>query len=111
MATSFDGIVSGGGFKPSTTNTPIDVRTRIESISEVGSIPQPYVGMIFYVIDEDAYYVVQTLKSQSIGPITVENALVDTYRPLLQDVESGKTFSEIAADVAEIQDQIPTWAG
>ena len=58
MATDFkkNAIVSGGGFVPSTSNTPLDIRSRINTISDVSSIPSPYIGMIFYVIDEDKYY-------------------------------------------------------
>ena len=51
MVTDFNknSIVTNGGIKPATKNTPADVRTRIETIGDVESIPLPYVGMIFYI--------------------------------------------------------------
>ena len=83
MATNFNnGIVASDGFKISIKNMPMDVRTRIESINEVESIPNPFIGMIFYVIDEDRFYVVKTLKSKTIGAMIITNAIVDKYEPL-----------------------------
>ena len=83
MATNFNnGIVTSDGFKISIKNMPMDVRTRIESINEVESIPNPFIGMIFYVIDEDRFYVVKTLKSKTIGVMIITNAIVDKYEPL-----------------------------
>ena len=83
MATNFNnGIVASDGFKISIKNMPMDVRTRIESINEVESIPNPFIGMIFYVIDEDRFYVVKTLKSKTIGVMIITNAIVDKYEPL-----------------------------
>ena len=83
MATNFNnGIVASDGFKISIKNMPMDVRTRIESINEVESIPNPFIGMIFYVIDEDRFYVVKTLKSKTIGAMIITNAIIDKYEPL-----------------------------
>ena len=81
MTTNFNknAIVSAGGFKPTTTDTPIDVRSRIETIDDVYSIPMPYVGMIFYVIDEGIYYSVKSLTSKVIAGKLVENASVNEY--------------------------------
>ena len=84
MATDFNknAIVSNGGFKPSTIDTPIDVRTRITTISEVSSIPLPYVGMIFYVLDESSHYKVKSLKSKTINDLEIENSVINEYELL-----------------------------
>ena len=76
-------IVSNGGFKPSTIDTPIDMRTRITNIDEVSKIPLPYVGMIFYVLDEERHYKVISLKSKIINDdLEVPNSVIDEYAPL-----------------------------
>lgn len=94
MATNFDNaILLSDGFIPTRTNTPLDKRTRIDSIDEMSSIPNPFVGMIVYVSGEDKYYKIKTLKSKVISGITVKNAQVDSYEVF----ESGGS-SSIAID-------------
>jgi hypothetical protein len=46
-------IVVNGSLIPSVKNAPLDIRTRINTIAEVESIQVPFVGMIFYVMDEE----------------------------------------------------------
>ena len=83
MATNFSGgIVASDGFKISIKNTPMDIRTRIESLDEILSIPNPFIGMIFYVSGEDQFYVVKTLKPKSVGAMIITDALIDQYEPL-----------------------------
>ena len=64
MTTDFNKnvIIVGGGLRPSQANTPSDARTRIESIDEVEKIPVPFIGMVFYVINENKFYFVKSLK-------------------------------------------------
>lgn len=81
MATNFEGIIISGGLKPSTKDTPCDLRTRIESISELELIPLPFVGMVFYVKDEDKFYVVKSLKAKSVGAVNIPDSLIDEYEP------------------------------
>ena len=105
MATNFDenAIVMSGGIKPSTKNTPTDVRTRIESISEVGSIPLPFVGMIFYVKDVEQFYVVKSLKGKKVGPIETPDSLVDEFEPLFTGLASEQFVQEAIDNVELIQ--------
>ena len=51
MATNFTTNVTStkGGFKPSAADMPLDIRTRINSLDDVFSIPMPYIGMVFFV--------------------------------------------------------------
>ena len=101
MATSFNnGIVASDGFKISVKNMPMDVRTRIESINEVESIPNPFIGMIFYVIDEDRFYVVKTLKSKTIGVMIITNAVIDKYEPLNKGLV---TIDELQEELKNIE--------
>lgn len=72
-------IISSGGFVPSSTDTPIDLRVRVQSVNDIYNIELPYIGMIVYVIDEDKYYKIKTLKAKKVGIASIENALVDTF--------------------------------
>jgi hypothetical protein len=90
MATNFDGIIANDGFKISSKNTPMDIRTRLESISEVELVPNPFVGMMFYVIDEDKFYVVKKLKDRVIGTMVITDALIDEFEPFIAQGEKGE---------------------
>lgn len=73
-------IIAAGPLMPNGRNIPLDSRTRINTIADMAFIPNPYIGMLVYVIDEDKYYKVKTLKASNLG---VANSLVDTYEVLL----------------------------
>ena len=101
MATNFNnGIVASDGFKISVKNMPMDVRTRIESINEVESIPNPFIGMMFYVIDEDRFYVVKTLKPKKIGVMIITDAIIDEYEPLNKGLV---TIDELQEELRDIE--------
>ena len=84
MATDFNynnkTIDSGGPIKPSGKDQPGDPRTRVESYSDIESIPNPYVGMIITVkIDETNQnkmtdYKVLSLKANALG---IANSVID----------------------------------
>ena len=40
-----------GSFTTTSTDTPLDIRTRVETEVDIMSIPNPYIGMIVYVKD------------------------------------------------------------
>ena len=86
MATDFNknAINIGGSIKPTKKDTPSDIRVRIESMDEVENIPLPYIGMIFYVIDENEYYRVLSLKSKVVAGREQANMLVDQYEKLIK---------------------------
>ena len=87
MATNFDlnSVEMGGGVRPISKNTPGDIRTRINEISDIESIPYPFVGMIFYVVSQEKLYIVKSLKGKQNGPMVIEDALVDRYEELLSN--------------------------
>ena len=76
-------IISSGGFVPSSTDTPLDVRTRVQSVDDIYNIDLPYVGMIVYVIDENKYYKIKTLKAKEAGIALIENSSVDTFEEFI----------------------------
>lgn len=112
MATDFNknAIMSKGGFVPSTTDTPIDIRSRINTISDVSSIPSPYIGMIFYVIDEDKYYKVQSLKDDTSGIIVKINASIDQYDELISQDLSGieNKLSDLEQSIEQLHEDSDT---
>ena len=80
-------IVVGGSIIPSSKDTPLDARTRVESLEDVESIQLPYVGMIFFVKSEGKHYVVQSLKPRTLNGINIPDALVDVYTELKADID------------------------
>ena len=104
MVTDFNknSIVTNGGIKPATKNTPTDVRTRIETIGDVESIPLPYVGMIFYVIDEEEYYKVLSLKGKSVVGAEQPDMIVDRYEKLI-DFTGLATEEFVTRAIEEIE--------
>lgn len=94
MAMDFNGIIASNGFKVSIKNTPLDIRTRIDSVAEVENIPSPFIGMIFYVIDEKQFYVVKTLKSKTLGSMEVIDSVIDQYELLHKDLVTVEQLQE-----------------
>ena len=76
-------IIVNGSLIPSTKNSPLDIRTRVNTIEEVSSIQMPFIGMIFYVIDEDRFYVVKKLKNSVVGNIEIKDSSIDVFEPLI----------------------------
>lgn len=84
MATDFSynrkTINSGGPIKPSGINQPLDPRTEVKLYADIKLIPNPYVGMIITVLEDETNsnkmtdYKVLSLKSDDLG---VANSVVD----------------------------------
>lgn len=73
-------ITSSGGFKPSTTDTPLDVRTRVNTYAEIKNIQNPYIGMEITVLEDETnngkktkYEVIDLLPNETEIP----NALIN----------------------------------
>lgn len=84
MATDFNknAVSSTGGFKPSSTDTPLDIRARVETEADIMSIPKPFIGMIVYVRDTGKRYEVLSLKDIRAGVVTIKDGAVNEYREL-----------------------------
>ena len=84
MATDFSynekTINSGGPIKPSGINQPLDPRTEVKLYADIKLIPNPYVGMIITVLEDETNsnkmtdYKVLSLKANNLG---VANSVVD----------------------------------
>ena len=72
-------IEVAGSLIPGTVNTPLDQRTRVNALSEVSQIENPFVGMKFYCLATGKSYTVKSLKAKLIGSFTVQDAMVDEY--------------------------------
>lgn len=96
-----DNTIVNGSLMPSMKNAPLDARTRIANIAEVENIEVPFIGMIFYVENEKAYYKVNSLKSKIVGPIEVQDAVVNEYELLINPDFATKDF--VKAEIANAQ--------
>jgi len=96
-----DKIVVGGSLIPSGKNQPLDIRARIATISKVESIEVPFVGLIFYVEDEEKFYVVKSLKAKKVAAITMPDMLVDEYEPLINP--DLVTYEYVNQQIEQIQ--------
>jgi hypothetical protein len=55
--------------------------------------------MIFYVMDEEKFYVVKTLKGSNVGNIELKDTTIDTYEPLAAEVDlNGYATEEFVQD-------------
>lgn len=96
MATDFtkNAVAMSGGISPSTTDTPGDIRTRVETEADILKIPKPYVGMIVYARDTGKRYEVLSLKDSRIGMSTIKDALVKEYREISFASDDGFATDE-----------------
>lgn len=100
-------IKTVGNLIPSTTDTPLDARIRINTISEIELIENPYIGMTFFVIENNTYYIVKSLKSKELNGQSVENALIDEFEVLpsssqvLSMIKDNETTYTINGKIAD----------
>ena len=73
-------INSLGPIKPSGTNQPLDPRTEVKLYADIETIPNPYVGMIITVLEDETNqnkmtdYKVISLKPNALG---IANSVID----------------------------------
>ena len=100
-------IEVAGSLIPGTVNTPLDQRTRVNALSEVSQIENPFVGMKFYCLATGKTYTVKSLKAKLIGSFTVQDAMVDEYVADLDQSDmsdmSGRV-NELGKAVAALQE-------
>ena len=101
-------VIVSGPLMPSTKDTPIDVRTRVESLEDIVNIQLPYVGMIFFVKSEGKHYTVKSLKSKDLNGVVVEDALIDQYEEFgthididLSEFATEELVEEFVAEMRE----------
>lgn len=108
MATDFTTKVTGfpGALMPNATDTPIDIRTRVETEADILSIPKPYVGMVVYVKDTGKRYEILTLKDKKQGFTIIKNAAVNTYKEFGSEFATKTELAETDAGVTTLEEAI-----
>ena len=69
--------------KLTVANTPLDIRTVVETEADILSIPMPYVGMVIYAKDTGKRFEVLTLKDYKKGMTIIKDGAIDTYREIM----------------------------
>ena len=112
MATDFkkNAVNMAGGITPTTTDTPGDIRTRVETEADIASIPKPFVGMIVYVKDTQKRFEVLSLKDSRVGLSVIKDAAVDEYREVSFATDEGfatdSELEDVQADVDVIEEAL-----
>lgn len=104
MTTDFSTNVNKvfGSFAVSSTDTPLDIRQRVQTELDIMSIPNPWLGMIVYVEDTKKRYEVTKLKSVKLGMSMIENGAVADYQ--LIDSVTQEQISEMQNDIDNLED-------
>ena len=115
MATDFSynekTINSSGPIKPSGINQPLDPRTEVKLYADIKLIPNPYVGMIITVLEDETNsnkmtdYKVLSLKSDDLG---VANSVVDRVQRYVEylGVSTGESSSSGTGLTSEQEEQL-----
>lgn len=111
MSTDFskNASTSKGGFKPSSTDTPLDVRTRVETEADIMNIPKPYIGMVVYVKDSGKRFEIISLKDIKAGMSTIKDGAVNEYREIVSTNEIEDKINEILMDPTSSEDNERLW--
>lgn len=107
-------IESSGPIKPSGKNQPLDPRTEVKIYADIETIPNPYVGMIITVLEDETNqnkmtdYKVLSLKANALG---IANSVIDRVQKYSEylgvsgsggtgiDGQDGATFTpSVASD-------------
>ena len=85
MSTDFNTNTTkmNGPLKLTIANTPLDIRTVVETEEDILSIPMPYVGMVIYARDTGKRFEVLTLKDKKIVVKVIKDGAIDTYREIM----------------------------
>ena len=103
MATDFTNITGFGnpvhiGSKTN-PNQPTDVRCRIETIDEMNLIEYPFIGMLVYVLDEDKFYIIKSIrdvyKIPGVEASKIPGYRVDTYEEFKGNCNCSFNFDSV----------------
>ena len=108
MATDFTtrATTFPGSLIPASANTPLDVRTVVETEVDIMSIPKPYIGMLIYVKDVGKRFEVLTLKDVKKGMTIIKNGAVNTYKEFGSEFATKTELAETDADVTTLEEAI-----
>ena len=108
-------IDSSGPIKPSGKNQPLDPRTEVKIYADIETIPNPYVGMIITVLEDETNqnkmtdYKVLSLKPNSLG---IANSVIDRVQRYVDYLgasssSSGTGGAGLTAEQEEQLNKIP----
>ena len=115
MTTNFSynnkAIDSSGPIKPSGKNQPLDPRTEVKIYADIETIPNPYVGMIITVLEDETNqnkmtdYKVLSLKANALG---IANSVVDRVQRYVEylGVSTGGSSSSGTGLTSEQEEQL-----
>lgn len=114
MATDFSynekTINSSGPMKPSGINQPLDPRTEVKLYADIKLIPNPYIGMIITVLEDETNsnkmtdYKVLSLKADDLG---VANSVVDRVQRYVDYLGVSSSGSGLTSEQEERLNKIP----
>ena len=104
-------INSLGPIKPSGTNQPLDPRTEVKLYADIETIPNPYVGMIITVLEDETNqnkmtdYKVISLKPNALG---IANSVIDRVQRYVEylGISSSGGASQGYATTAYVDNKI-----
>lgn len=79
-------------FIPDSVNTPLDVRSFVQQLSDAYAIQNPCLGGIFYCAATQKHYYITGLKAKTIGPLSVSDAAVDTFQELAEGTPQDTSY-------------------
>lgn len=93
-----------GNLIPSAVNTPLDARTRVETLADVANMQNPALGGIFYCVETGKHYKITALTSKTVGALEVENAAVGSYEELIAETGQGMVeITEVLGNIATLE--------
>ena len=109
-------INSLGPIKPSGTNQPLDPRTEVKLYADIETIPNPYVGMIITVLEDETNqnkmtdYKVISLKPNALG---IANSVIDQVQRYanylgISNSGSGTGGAGLTSEQSENLNKVPT---
>lgn len=98
-------IIKTNPLQINTLDTPFRVGERINTLSEITSIPNPYEGEIVYVKDENKHYVVTELTGKIVSGHEFPNSVVSKWE-IFQGIGNIKTieFGQVTGELDENSD-------
>lgn len=98
-------ILIAGSVIPTTADTPLDARARIQKLADLTAIEMPFVGMEVYCLETARKYRVLSLKNKIVNGVAVANMQVDKYETV-----DGPKFAVIES-LSQLQKLEPVYIG
>lgn len=92
-------ILTSGGFKPTTPNTPLDERTVVATRNDIANIDNPFLSMKIWIADEGVEVRVTKLTNKEIGGIVIENGAIDLEEGLKSVAD--EIYEQIQEEISE----------